>query len=143
MQLLSGHTDTITSLALSPDGAHVLSNGMDNALRCWDIRPFAEGDRCVRAFGGARHGHEKILLRCNWSADGARVGAGSADRNVYVWDFESGAMQYQLPGHKGSVNEVCFHPKEPIIGSCSSDKSIFLGELAPTPAALAATASAT
>jgi len=37
---------------------------------------------------------------------------------------------YALPGHKGSVNEVVFHPKEPIVGSCSNDRTIFLGELA-------------
>jgi hypothetical protein len=28
------------------------------------------------------------------------------------------------------VNEVVFHPKEPIIGSCSNDRTLFLGELA-------------
>jgi Prp8 binding protein len=42
----------------------------------------------------------------------------------------SGTVQYALPGHKGSVNEVVFHPKEPIVGSCSNDRTIFLGELA-------------
>lgn len=30
---------------------------------------------------------------------------------------------------RGSVNEVAFHPKQPIIGSCSSDMSCFLGEI--------------
>jgi Prp8 binding protein len=49
---------------------------------------------------------------------------------VYLWDAATGAMQYKLPGHKGSVNEVVFHPTEPIVGSCSSDKTIYLGELA-------------
>lgn len=39
-------------------------------------------------------------------------------------------VEYALPGHKGSVNEVVFHPKEPIVGSCSNDRTIFLGELA-------------
>jgi WD40 repeat protein len=42
----------------------------------------------------------------------------------------SGEVQYALPGHKGSVNEVVFHPKEPIVGSCSNDRTLFLGELA-------------
>ena len=32
----------------------------------------------------------------------------------------------RLPGHTGSVNEVCFHPKEPIIASVASDRT---GEL--------------
>ena len=38
----------------------------------------------------------------------------------------------QLPGHKGSVNEAVFHPKEPIIASCGSDKQIYLGEFDPS-----------
>jgi hypothetical protein len=27
------------------------------------------------------------------------------------------------------VNEVAFHPEEPILGSCSSDRSVYLGEI--------------
>lgn len=45
---LSGHTDTISGLALSPDGAYLLSNAMDNTLRLWDIQPFAPEDRCIK-----------------------------------------------------------------------------------------------
>ena len=39
---------------------------------------------------------------------------GSSDRFVHVWDTTSRALLYKLPGHKGAVNEVQFHPKEPI-----------------------------
>ena len=89
-----------------------------------------DGARCVKQFTGASHNFEQTLLRCSWSADGAQVGCGSSDRNAYVWDFDTATLMYQLPGHKGAVNEVAFHPKEPIVGSCSSDKTIFLGEVA-------------
>lgn len=41
--VLEGHSDTITGLALSPDGANLLSNAMDSQLRIWDVRPFAAG----------------------------------------------------------------------------------------------------
>lgn len=37
-------------------------------------------------------------------------------------------LQY-LPGHSGCVNSVVFHPKENVIASGSSDKSIYFGEL--------------
>ena len=40
---LEAHADTITGLALSPDGHHLLSNSMDSQLRCWDVRPFVAG----------------------------------------------------------------------------------------------------
>ncbi|MFN7608041.1 MAG: WD40 repeat domain-containing protein, partial [Ralstonia sp.] len=54
------------------------------------------------------------MLRCSWSADGTKISAGSADRFVYIWDTTSRRIIYKLPGHNGSVNEVVFHPKEPI-----------------------------
>ena len=48
---------------------------------------------------------------------------------MHVWNVASGEELYRLPGHLGSVNEAVFHPTEPIIGSCGSDRKIFLGEL--------------
>lgn len=126
---MSGHTDTITGMRLSPDGFFLLTNSMDNTLRVWDVRPYAEDNRCVKVFAGHTHSFEKNLLRCDWSADSSKVTAGSADRMVYIWENASRRLLYKLPGHTGSVNEVVFHPKEPIVGSCSSDKTIFLGEL--------------
>ncbi|CAI0557029.1 unnamed protein product [Linum tenue] len=48
---------------------------------------------------------------------------------VYIWDTTTRRILYKLPGHTGSVNECVFHPTEPILGSCSSDKQIYLGEI--------------
>lgn len=126
---LKGHTDTITGVALSPDGSYVLTNSMDNTLRIWDIRPYAPQERCVKIFSGHQHNFEKNLLRCKWSPDGTKISAGSADRYLYVWDTTSRRILYKLPGHNGSINDVDFHPKEPIIASASSDKSLYLGEI--------------
>lgn len=49
---LTGHSDTITSLAVSPDGSHLLTNSMDNTLRMWDMRPYAPENRCMKIFIG-------------------------------------------------------------------------------------------
>ena len=45
---LQGHTEAITSLTLSADGAFVLTNSLDNSLRIWDVRPFAAAQRCTK-----------------------------------------------------------------------------------------------
>lgn len=130
---MKGHKETITGLSLSPDGNYLLSNSMDNTVRIWDVKPFVENEsdngREKLAMYGVVHNYESNLLKCNWSPDGKRVTAGSADKFVYVWDAITGTAKYKLPGHKGSVNEVSFHPKEPIIASASSDRSIYLGEI--------------
>lgn len=127
---LKGHSDTVTGLAVSPDGNTLLSNGMDRTVRAWDVRPFCAGDRLTRTFVGALHNLDRSLHRVAWSHDGERVGAGSSDGMSYVWNYETTKLEYRLPGHKGAVNDVAFHPKEPIFGSCGNDKQIFLGELA-------------
>eukprot|EP01134_Creolimax_fragrantissima_P000147 CFRG0147T1 len=127
---MTGHTDTITGVSLSPDGNFLLSNSMDNTVRSWDIRPYKAGNRLDKVFSGAQHNFEKNLLKCSWSPDGNMVTAGSADRLVCVWDAKTAKMLYRLPGHTGTVNDVKFHPLAPVVLSCSSDKKIFLGELA-------------
>lgn len=129
--VLQGHSDIVTSVSLSPDGNYLLSNAMDSSVRKWDLRPFVTGSsRLKQTYVGAKHGFERTLIRGGWSSDMRYVASGSADRFVYIWDADSGELRYHLPGHTGSVNEVCFHPRESIVGSCGSDKSIYFGELA-------------
>ncbi|MGH0133092.1 UNVERIFIED_CONTAM: hypothetical protein FKN15_046013 [Acipenser sinensis] len=126
---MRGHADSLTGLSLSSEGSYLLSNSMDNTVRIWDVRPFAPKERCLKIFQGSIHNFEKNLLRCSWSPDGSKIAAGSADRFVYVWDTTSRRILYKLPGHAGSVNEVAFHPEEPIVLSGSSDKRLYMGEI--------------
>ena len=76
--------------------------------------------RCTRLTGCFAHR----------SHDGEKVACGSADQIVHVWDVASTEELYYLPGHKGAVTEVDFHPKEPILASASSDTTVYLGEIA-------------
>jgi Prp8 binding protein len=130
---MSGHTDTVTSLAIRPGGddTHILSNSMDQTLRSWDIRPFCgHKRRHDKTFVGHAHSAEKGLLKCSWSADGGMLAAGSSDHRVHIWDELSAVELYDLPGHTGCVNAVAFHPTEKtVIASGSSDKQIYVGEL--------------
>jgi Prp8 binding protein len=72
------------------------------------------------------------------------VAAGGGDRSVTVWDVQEGKIAYKLPGHKGTVTGVDFHPRsvvlflsftamltsrEPIILTGSKDTNLLLGEL--------------
>jgi len=121
-----GHTDTITSLRVSPDSQSLLSNSMDSTVRTWDVRPFAPTER---------------------HSDGKRIATGAGDGTVVVWNSETGKLLYKLPGHKGTVNCAEMSPssdpisKFPIIEtsrmhsltmtvvSGSSDRTLLLGEL--------------
>ena len=117
---LKGHTDTITSLEVSPDAQFLLSNSHDSTVRTWDIRPFAPKDRALKTYDGAPTGFEKNLIRASWSSNGDKICAGSGDRTVVVWDTRSGKLLYKLPGHKGTVNDVRFSPTEDPISKFQS-----------------------
>eukprot|EP00919_Chromeraceae_sp_WS-2016_P075519 GHVR01178648.1.p1 GENE.GHVR01178648.1~~GHVR01178648.1.p1 ORF type:complete len:350 (-),score=70.42 GHVR01178648.1:155-1177(-) len=128
---LFGHTDSVTGLDISKDGTRLASNSMDNTVRVWDIKPFYQGTtRCIHTLHGAQHSFEKNLLRVRWSPSGKFIACGSEDRCAYIWNmYEGGRLMFRLPGHFGTVQEVSFHPTEPIIGSCGADKRIYVGEL--------------
>ena len=57
------------------------------------------------------------------------VAAGSSDRCVHVWNAATAAPAFRLPGHKGTVNAVDFHPSEPVLATGGQDRTIYLGEL--------------
>jgi len=96
---LAGHTDTPTSLALSPNGSFLLSPSFSSQTIVWDVRPFAYNpSRIHRVLQGAPAGFENTLLRGAWSKDdgGQRVALGGADRMVCIWDVESGKILYKV-----------------------------------------------
>lgn len=139
----AGHRDAVTGLSLSPDGNTLLSFGMDNAVRAWDVRPFTTAaDRCVKVFTGATNNFEQSAIRCAWSGNGESIACGSADRNVYVWDYGSGRVTHVLPGHTGIVHAVAFSSTAPVIASGAHDKRVFLGELIAAPGTAGAGAAA-
>jgi WD40 repeat protein len=61
---------------------------------------------------------------------------GSADSHVYLYDIHpdkvldpdfcshKGELLQRLDGHSDRVYAACFHPKEPILASCSADFSV-------------------
>jgi len=127
--IMEGHKGSITSVDLSPDGDSLLTNSMDNTIRVWDVRTLATGNRQRQQLTGHHHSFEQLLIRSRWSPDGNWIGSGSSDRYLHIWDAKSGQLTYSLPGHTGSVNDVSFHPLEPIVASASSDRKVYLGEL--------------
>lgn len=99
MYTLTGHTDTPTSLSLSPNGNFLLSPSLSSQTIIHDVRPFSPSPaRVHRVLMGAPAGFENTLLRGAWSRDdgGRRVAVGGADRTVCIWDVESGKVLYKV-----------------------------------------------
>jgi WD40 repeat protein len=96
---LSGHTDTPTSITLSPNGSFILSPSLSSQTIIHDVRPFSPSPtRIHRVLSGAPAGFENTLLKGAWSKDdgGQRVAVGGADRTVTIWDVESSKILYKV-----------------------------------------------
>ena len=76
---LEGHSDSVSAVALSVDGARLATGSYDNTAKLWDA---ATGE-ALRTFAGHSGGVYAVAL----SGDGARLATGSEDKTIRLWDM--------------------------------------------------------
>ena len=78
--LLKGHSDIITTLAISPDGKTLATGSPDKLIKLWDL---ATGKERLTL-----KGHTHWVYALAFSPDGARLATASLDRTVKIWDVK-------------------------------------------------------
>ncbi|KAF7339132.1 WD40 repeat-like protein [Mycena venus] len=117
-KLIRGHTDSVRSVAYSPDGRRIASGSSDTTVCIWDSETGA-------LLGQPLTGHTNLVLSVTFSPDGKRIASGSSDNTVRIWDSETGALLGQpLTGHIHKVFSVTFSPDGRWIVSGSSDDTV-------------------
>ncbi len=137
---LTGHTDRISDLAFSPDGAYLASTGYEQKIRLWDVNtwqevytlPNAEADLNTLAFSPDGHLLATGLAIWNvstretvfpleerlvepghvtFSPDGSKVVVVSSGK-IRVWDVASGAevLAFQQPSDSLYLFSISYSP---------------------------------
>src|SRR5262249_14331001 len=94
-QIFLGHTNTIESVAFSPDGRYSLTGSADNSARLWDASTGQE----LRQFLG----HTNTVETVAFSPDGRSIVTGSTDNAVRWWDANTGQEMRAPTAMKSTV----------------------------------------
>lgn len=121
-QLYSGHTDNITSLAITPDGHLLLTGSYDRTARLWDLTTNDLRQSFTVAFGG--------ITSVAVSPDGTTAITGGEDGNIRLWTVASGQERQVLRGHRGDVTGLAFTPDGRTLLSGSADRTARVWNLA-------------
>jgi WD40 repeat protein len=82
VRTLTGHSYSVNSVAVTPDGRHAVSGSSDKTLKVWDLQTGLERQTLV--------GHSDSVHGVAVHSDGRRVVSASGDNTLKVWDLETG-----------------------------------------------------
>ena len=108
-----GHSDSVYSVAFSPNGQRIVTGSLDDTAKVWEV---ASGQELftLRGQGGG-------IWSVAFSPDGQRIVTGSGDHTAMVWEAASGRKLLTLKGHNACVESVAFSPDGQRIVTGSGD----------------------
>ncbi|KAG8884562.1 hypothetical protein FRB97_003858 [Tulasnella sp. 331] len=118
--IIGGSSDSraITSIAISPNGARVVSVSVERGVRLWDtvkgiLIPHPEPHSRLRTSEEGDQGHKTLVRSMAFSNDGSRLGTVSVGGSVCLWDTTHG----ELIAHSnaGYYGQLSFLPTEHFI----------------------------
>ena len=75
----------LVSVALSPDGRHIVSGSYDKIVQVWDAQTGQQ-------VGNPLQGHTSSVSSVAFSPDGRHIVSGSWDNTIRVWDAQTGEI---------------------------------------------------
>ena len=121
-QLGEGSTDSLESVAYSPDGSMLAAADVAGSIWLWEV----PGGKPV----GQLTGHEGAVQSIAFGPDGSTLASAGSDGTVRLWDLSSEEQVGEpLVGHEDSVWSVAFSADGRTLASGSSDGTLRLWDV--------------
>lgn len=115
---LSGHSNAIKALALSPDGTSLASVSYDGTIKIWDLHKKELVKTLIK--------HTKGVYAVAFSQDGTLLASGGGDNSAKLWSLSNYQVICNLTAHLSSVLCLSFSPDGKVLATGSMDKMIRL-----------------
>ncbi|HEY9668301.1 MAG TPA: WD40 repeat domain-containing protein, partial [Coleofasciculaceae cyanobacterium] len=128
MYTLTGHSESINCVAITPDRRILASGSEDNTIKLWDFYT----QECLATLEGHEAGVKSVAI----SPDGQLLVSGSADNTIKLWQLPEDVDEpicpdpiHTLTGHTDWVKCLAIAPDGQLLASGSQDKTIKLWQL--------------
>ena len=113
---LSGHSESVNAIAISPDGETLVSGSYDKTIKIWNLKTGELFKTLLE--------HKETITSVAITADGETLASGSFDNTVKIWDLKSGKILRSLNQHQAAVTSIVITPDGDTLISASMDKTI-------------------
>jgi WD40 repeat protein len=121
LQTLTGHSDSVFSVAYSPDGQTLASGSKDNTIKLWNVKT----GNLLQTLTG----HSDSVYSVAYSPDGQTLASGSKDNTIKLWNVKTGNLLQTLTGHSDLGKPLAYNPDGQTLASGSLDNTIKLWNL--------------
>ncbi|MFM1842793.1 MAG: hypothetical protein RLZZ490_1530, partial [Cyanobacteriota bacterium] len=116
--VLVGHQEGVTSVAISPSADVIASASRDRTVKLWTPQ-----GQLLRSLTG----HDGSIYHVTFSPDGQTLATAAQDNTVKRWTRQGKVLQ-TLEGHTDSVYSVNFSPDGQKLASASRDRTVRIWE---------------
>lgn len=110
------HADSISSIAVSPDGQTFATGSYDHKIILWDVQTLKPKRELNE--------HRAAVMALSFRPDGRRLASGSADRTIKIWDLACGLCCETRTESEQTINALAWSPEGERLAAGGDDRRL-------------------